>query len=118
MSDSDDAQDLTPLIGNSHSEEEFEGLWGFSFGLAKAPTRTEYNSIAKYIAMLLVSCTIVRWQFLHDALSSDLSKITKQIGLGLVGLTLFLFYRMLEKHGLLKKEYKRVDDNTSYDFED
>ena len=112
MSPSDDTQNTQKSSSNISSRSEADIFMGLSFGLVRNPSRGEYVSIAKYIAMLLTSSAVFKSQTLHELLNSDLSKIVKYIALGLIVLTVFLFYKMLEKNGLLKKKYARVADNT------
>ena len=107
MTRSDKAQNLGKSTTDTDSNKEADVFLGLSFGLAKNPTKAEYISIAKYIGMILVGSILVKSQTLHDFLNSDLSKIAKLVGLGLVIATACLFYRMLETQGLLKEKYAR-----------
>lgn len=112
MSHSDDTQKSSKSSAHTRSYNEANVFMGLSFGLARTPTRNEYVSIAKHISVLLTGSAIFKSQTLHDLLSPDFSNIAKFIGFSLIVLTAILLYKMLEKNGLLKEQYKRVDDNT------
>ncbi|MEP4052385.1 MAG: hypothetical protein ABJN22_09075 [Litorimonas sp.] len=99
---------------NTSTDEETWGPFGFGFGLSKKPTRAEFTSIAKYIAMILVGCVIAQWHILHDFLGPKPSKYAYYVGLALVVLSGFLLYRMLERHGLLKAKYEHHRNGDSH----
>ena len=116
MSNSDESQDLTQSPKNNSFRDESWGILGFTFGLARKPTRPEFISITKYIAILLAGCALPQWQTFRELLSPQLSKYVEYIGLSLVALTGFLLYKTLEKNDLLKAKYEHhCSDHTPPD---
>jgi len=101
--------DQSSLSKNDSKPADFKVTYykvlGFPVGSAQPLTRKGYKLLFKYIGFAVLSAAIYEWQPLHDLLNPQLSNIASKLGLVLIGLTIFFFFKMLKKHAYFEKKY-------------
>ena len=71
--------------------------------------------IAKYIAFILAGSAIYKLDVFHTLLTT---KTSEYVGISIAVITCLLFFRALDKRGLLKDKYERSRNSDYTDMHD
>ena len=83
----------------------WKALGFFPVGSAKPITKTGYKLFFKHIVFVVFACALFEWQPLHKLLTPKISNLTSKMGLALIFVAGFFFYRMLKKHSNFERKY-------------